>query len=77
MRGGLELSAYPRTVLTDTWVSWNPNASGQPSALFVRHGTVVDIKPGSALEAAYGGSGNLSAVLGPDAAQLQHAGISN
>ena len=42
-----------------TLVPW-----GQPGCAFlVRPGTVVDIPPGSALEAAYGGSGNLSSVI--------------
>jgi len=54
------VSTSPRRVLTDTLVQW-----GEPSAppLLVRHGTVVDIPLGSALETAYGGSSNLSAVI--------------
>ena len=54
------MSQNPRRVLTDCYVQWGE--AGTPP-LFVRHGTVADILPGSALEAAYGGSGNLSAVI--------------
>lgn len=57
------MSAYPRRVLADTAVAWDPHANGAGRATFTRHGTVVDIPPGSALEAAYGGTGNLSAVI--------------
>ena len=49
------MSANPRIVLTGLYVPW-------PSALypvFVKAGTIVDITPGSALETAYGGAGNL------------------
>ncbi len=54
------MSAYPRQVLTDIYVTW-----GLPRdlPLFVRRGTVVDVAPGSQLEQAYGGSGNLSGVI--------------
>jgi len=45
------------------------------------HGTVADIVPGSLLEAAYGGSGNLSAVVtcvSPEAAPtFSRAALSN
>ncbi len=53
------MSTNPRRLLTDTLVSW-----GEPTAppLLVRHGSIVDAAPGSALESAYG-SGNLSAVI--------------
>jgi hypothetical protein len=44
-------------VLTDITVIWDGGST------FVRKGTVVDIAPGSALETAYGGLGNLSAVI--------------
>ena len=57
------MSQFPRQVLTDTSVAWDSHANGAPRATFTRHGTVADIPPGSALEAAYGGSGNLSAVI--------------
>ena len=57
------MSQYPRRVLTDTAVAWDPHANGAQRATFARHGTVVDIVPGSALEAAYGGTGNLSGVI--------------
>ena len=53
------MSQFPRRVLNLTLVPW-----GQPGCSFwVRPGTIVDIKPGSALETAYGGSSNLSAVI--------------
>ena len=51
------MSQYPRTILTGTWVTWDGVQR------YVRPGTVVDIQPGSALEAAYGGPSNLSAVI--------------
>lgn len=56
------MSQFPRRVLTDTDVSWDPHANGAERSTFTRHGTVVDIEPGSALEAAYGDS-NLSGVI--------------
>jgi hypothetical protein len=54
------MSTSPRRLLTDTLVQW-----GEPTAppLLVRHGSVIDIPVGSALEAAYGGSSNLSAII--------------
>lgn len=59
------MSQYPRIVLTGVNVpatQWNyPGAP--PTTIWVRPGTLVDIKPGSALEGLYGGAGNLSAVL--------------
>lgn len=63
------MSQYPRRVLTDTAVVWDPHANGAQRTTFTRHGTVVDIPPGSALEAAYG-NGNLSGVI-PEAARGQ------
>ena len=57
------MSQYPRTVLTDTAVAWDPHANGAERVTFTRHGTVADIPPGSELEAAYGGTGNLSGVI--------------
>src|ERR1017187_5022167 len=48
------MSQYPRRVLTDTAVAWDPHANGAGRVTFARHGTVVDVVPGSALEAAYG-----------------------
>jgi hypothetical protein len=48
------MSQYPRRVLTDTAVSWDRHSNGAERVTFVRHGSVVDIVPGSALEAAYG-----------------------
>jgi hypothetical protein len=56
------MSQFPRRLLTDTAVSWDPHANGAARATFTRHGTVIDVVPGSALEAAYG-NGNLSGVL--------------
>jgi hypothetical protein len=44
------MAGHPRMVLTDTQVTWDGGT------FTVRHGTVVDIVPGSALEAANGGS---------------------
>jgi hypothetical protein len=57
------LSQYPQRILTDITVTWGSHASGAPVTVFTRHGTVVDIVPGSALAAAYGGAGNLSGVI--------------
>ncbi len=56
------MSQFPRRLLTDITVGWDPHANGAARATFTRHGTVIDIVPGSALEAAYGNS-NLSAVI--------------
>jgi hypothetical protein len=52
------VSAYPRRVLASVWVS----SDGGRTSVFVKDGSVVDIVPGSQLEAAYG-AGNLSAVI--------------
>jgi hypothetical protein len=57
------MSQYPQRVLTDVTVVWDAHANGVPVTTFVRHGTVADIVPGSALAAAYGGAGNLSGVI--------------
>jgi hypothetical protein len=63
------VSQYPRRVLTGVTVSWDG------VQWFHKAGTVVDIKPGSQLEAAYGGAGNLSAVIPPgDPARSPEAG---
>lgn len=75
------MSQYPRRVLTDVTVFWDPHASGAERATFTRHGTVADIPPGSALEAAYGGAPNLSGVIplsqrGNEAC-LSHVAVSN
>ena len=56
------MSQYPRRVLSDVDVAWDPHANGSERATFTRHGTVVDIEPGSELEAAYGDE-NLSGVI--------------
>ena len=75
------MSRFPRRVLTDTSVSWDPHASGAERSTFTRHGTVADVEPGSALEAAYGGSGNLSGVIPVaargDEACCSHVAVSN
>lgn len=57
------MSQFPQRVLADILVTWDRHANGVPVTTFTRHGTVADIVPGSALAAAYGGSGNLSGVL--------------
>ncbi len=59
------MSQYPRIVLTGVNVpATAANYPGAPATtIWVRPGTLVDIKPGSALEALYGGAANLSAVL--------------
>ena len=57
------MSQNPQRVLTDVSVLWDAHADGTPLTTFTRHGAVVDIVPGSALSAAYGGTGNLSGVI--------------
>ena len=69
------MSQYPQRVLTDITVVWDSHANGAQRATFIRHGTVVDIVPGSALSVAYGGSGNLSGVL-PDFQRASEAACS-
>jgi hypothetical protein len=51
------VSQFPRIVLSGLNVPW-------PSASYpiCKSGTIVDIKPGSALETAYGGASNLAAL---------------
>jgi hypothetical protein len=75
------MSQCPQRVLTDTVVIWDRHASGVPVTTFVRHGTVADITPGSALASAYGGPGNLSGVIPlsqrGNAACLSRAAVSN
>jgi hypothetical protein len=58
------MSAYARIVTSDVYVIWDPGSNGTINKLFVRRGTLVDVVPGSQLEAGYG-SANLSAVLPP------------
>lgn len=58
------MSEFPRIVLNDVSVVWDPHANGAERTTFTRKGTVVDVVPGSLLEAAYG-AGNLSAVIPP------------
>ena len=74
------MSQYPRRVLSDITVIWDRHANGVPLTTFTRHGTVADIVPGSALEAAYGNS-SLSGVIplsqrGNEAC-LSNAAVSN
>ena len=57
------MSQYPQRVLTDITVTWDKHSNGAPVTTFVRHGTVVDLVPASALALAYGGTGNLSGVI--------------
>jgi hypothetical protein len=75
------MSQFPQRVLTDVLVVWDRHANGVPVTTFTRHGTVADIVPGSALAAAYGGSGNLSGVISlgqrGNAACLSRAAVSN
>jgi hypothetical protein len=75
------MSQYPQRVLSDVSVAWDPHANGAARTTFARHGTVVDIVPGSALAAAYGGSGNLSGVIPPgqrgDEPGVDHVAVSN
>jgi hypothetical protein len=56
------MSANPRRVLTDIELLWPPGNTTVP--LYVRKGSLVDAAPGSALETAYGGAGNLQDVSG-------------
>jgi hypothetical protein len=53
------MSQFPRIVVAGVPVDRD---GGQT---FIKAGSVVDIVPGSELESAYGGSGNLSAVISP------------
>ena len=74
------MSQYPQRVLTDVEVVWDPHANGAERATFARHGTVVDVEPGSLLEQAYG-DGRLSGVIplserGNEAC-CSHAAVSN
>jgi hypothetical protein len=57
------MSQFPQRVLTDVTVVWDKHANGAPVTTFVRHGTVADLVPGSALAGAYGGPSNLSGVI--------------
>lgn len=57
------MSQFPQRVLSDIEVTWDAHANGVPVTTFVRHGTVADLVPGSALAGAYGGPGNLSGVI--------------
>jgi hypothetical protein len=47
------VSVTPRILTNDTYLVWDNGTS------FVKKGTMVGVAPGSALETAYGGSGNL------------------
>lgn len=50
------MALNPRMVNTDTPVIWDQ------ATFLVPAGTIVDILPGSALETAYGGAGNLTSL---------------
>jgi hypothetical protein len=50
------MAAHPVIVQSDTPVVWDGNLT------LVKRGTMVDIPPGSALEEAYGGPGNLEPI---------------
>lgn len=65
------MSQYPRRVLTLTPVSWGGCST------WVRPGTVADIKPGSALEAAYGGPANLETLPAGDPYNLDKSALTN
>lgn len=69
------MSANPRVVLSAVWVG--PANAFQPGAYYARAGTVVDITPGSALETAYGGPGNLGPVAQGDPSTVDHAALGN
>jgi hypothetical protein len=71
------MSTSPRRVLSDVELLWPPGNTLFPQ--HVRRGSLVDAAPGSALEAAYGGPGNLQSVttdLG-SAATLNKAWLAN
>lgn len=74
------MSQYPRRLLAGTSVSWDPAANGMVNRRFFRAGTIADIMPGSALEAAYG-AGALSGVIPAgqmgDGTSLSKEAISN
>lgn len=52
------MAANPRVVVSDVTVTWDGGSN------LIKRGTIVDIPAGSALEAAYGGSGNLTPISG-------------
>ena len=54
------MAANPRMLATDTDVAWDGRIRRYPA------GTIIDIPPGSALEAAYGGPDNLVDLSGDD-----------
>jgi hypothetical protein len=68
------MSQYPRVVLSPVEVAWGETGC----SIWVRAGSMVDIEPGSALEAAYG-AGNLSGVLvvESDPVKLDKSALSN
>lgn len=70
------MAAQPMVVQTDVEVSWPPGSLAQ----FVRHGTVVQIDPSSAMGAAYGGPSNLAALPASqtgDGTDADHAELGN
>jgi hypothetical protein len=67
------MSQYPRIVPIGVNVPAGlPNYPGSPpNLIWVRPGTLVDIKPGGALETSYGGAGNLPVLSGQPLATNQ------
>lgn len=55
------MALNPRRVNTDTTVSWDGGTFRVP------RGTIIDCPPGSAMETAYGGAGNLTTLSTQDA----------
>lgn len=81
-RGGgrrqlIAVSAHPRRVLADIQLYRPPGNALFP--VYVRRGSLIDAVPGSALEAAYGGAGNLLDISGlaGDPANFNKAWLSN
>ena len=62
------MAINPRMVNTDTIVTWDGGTFNVPA------GTVVDSPPGSALETAYGGMGNLTDLSGQYALNISAGG---
>jgi hypothetical protein len=59
------MALNPRQVISDTTVTWDSCTT------FVLAGTIVDVAPGSALEAAYGAA-NLTTMSGQQAANVSN-----
>lgn len=58
------MALNPRRVNTNTTVTWDG------VTFQVLRGTIVDCPPGSALETAYGGAGNLTSLSAQDATNM-------